>query len=257
MQSAIFYLKAQIIFKLQDLAYQTDELIPFRQRLVDEMLAKVQELDRGNFAVKQHLRYVEKFSDPESYQAVSYEDTLYLRDEVAPLLQPDGDEASAVRFDALMYGIELAYLVGKTYSRARKDLVKKVSGIAGVANIPEIRAQSELIEKILHTDYLDNAGFNKFEHIRECLRNLMKYLPHDGTIYNTNFTDDILSVEWRESELENDDLKNYKFKAEFYVRQHQDKPSHRQTALQCTVDGRRSEGAGEHPLERGGHQTGL
>ena len=147
LQSAIFYLKAQIIFKLQDLAYQTGELIPFRQRLVEEMIAKVQELDRGNFAVKQHLRYVEKFSDPESYQALAYEDTLHLKEEVAPLLQPDGDEASAVRFDALMYGIELAYLVGKTYSRARKDLVKKVSAIAGVANIPEIRAQSELIEK--------------------------------------------------------------------------------------------------------------
>lgn len=41
-------------------------------------------------------------------------------------------------------------------------------------------------------------------------------------IYNTNFTDDILSTEWKESELENDDLKNYKAKAEFYVRQHQD-----------------------------------
>ena len=50
----------------------------------------------------------------------------------------------------------------------------------------------------------------------------MKYLPHDGAIYNTNFTDDILSVEWKESELENDDLKNYKAKAEFYVRQHRD-----------------------------------
>jgi len=48
----------------------------------------------------------------------------------------------------------------------------------------------------------------------------MKYLPHDGAIYNTNFTDDILSVEWKESELENDDLKNYKAKAEFYIRQH-------------------------------------
>ena len=95
----------------------------------------------------------------------------------------------------------------------------------GVANIPEIRAQSELIEKILHTDYLDNAGINEFEHIRECLRNLMKYLPHDDAIYNTNFTDDILSVEWKELELENDDLKNYKAKAEFHVRQHQDKPT--------------------------------
>ena len=29
-------------------------------------------------------------------------------------------------------------------------------------------------------------------------------------------------MDWHESELENDDLKNYKAKAEFYVRQHQD-----------------------------------
>lgn len=225
LQSAVFYLKAQIIYKLQDLDYQTEELIPFREKLVQEMLEKVRWLDRGSFAVKQHLRYVEKFSAAESYQALSYEDTLYLRDEVSPLLLPDEDEASAVRFDALMYGIELAYLVGKTYKKARKDLVKKVGAVASVANIPEIQAQSELIDKILHTDYLENAGINEFEYIRECLRGLMKYLPHGGEIYNTNFTDDILSVEWNESELDNDDLNNYKAKAEFYIRQHQDSPA--------------------------------
>ena len=38
-------------------------------------------------------------------------------------------------------------------------------------------------------------------------------------------TNDILSVEWHESDLENDDLKNYKAKAEFYIRQHQDNPA--------------------------------
>lgn len=222
LQSAVFYLKAQIVYKLQDLAYQTEELIPFRARLVEEMLTKVNELNRENFAVRQHLRYVERFSSSENYTALNYEDTLFLRDEVAPLLQPDGDEASAVRFDALMYGIELAYLVGKTYTRARNELIKKVSSIAGVANVPEIGAQSELIEKILHTGYLDTAGINEFEHIRECLRGLMKYLPRDGRVYTTDFTDDILSVEWKEAELENDDLKNYKAKAEFYIRQHQD-----------------------------------
>lgn len=37
-----------------------------------------------------------------------------------------------------------------------------------------------------------------------------------------NFDDDILSTDWHESELENDDLKNYKAKAEFYIKQHQD-----------------------------------
>ena len=76
-----------------------------------------------------------------------------------------------------MYGIELAYLVGKKYTRARHDLIAKVAGIASVANIPEIMAQSELIDQILHTDYVENAGINEFEHIRANLRDLMKYLP--------------------------------------------------------------------------------
>ena len=115
-----------------------------------------------------------------------------------------------------------SYLAGKTYSRARTDLYKKVSGIAGVANIPEIMAQSELINKILHTDYLDTAGINEFEHIRENLRSLMKYIPHRIVKYITNFDEEILSVEWNESDLDSDDLKNYKAKAEFYIRQHQD-----------------------------------
>ncbi|MCI5891845.1 MAG: DEAD/DEAH box helicase family protein [Clostridiales bacterium] len=225
LQGAIFNLKSQIIFKLQDIAYQTEVLIAFRKRLVEEMIQKVRELNKDNFAVKQHLKYVELYANEENYVSLTYEDTLLIREELAPLIIPDDDESSAVRFDALMYGIELAYLAGKGYARHRSDLFKKVGGIAGVANIPEISAKSELINKILHTDYLDNCGINEFEYIRESLRNLMKYIQQHGAIYNTNFTDDILSTEWNESELENDDLKNYKAKAEFYVRQHQDTPA--------------------------------
>ena len=100
-------------------------------------------------------------------KALTYEDTLLVREEVAPLILPDGDEASAVRFDALMYGIELAYLLGKKYTRARHDLRKKVEGVASVANIPEIQAQSDFIYELLHTDYVERAGVNEFEEIRE------------------------------------------------------------------------------------------
>ena len=121
-------------------------------------------------------------------------------------------------------GLIGAYLVGKKYKRARTDLLKKVSAIAFVANIPDILVQKPLLERILTTDYLDNAGINEFEHIRENLRDLMKYIPRTGVKYITNFDDEILSIEWNESELENDDLKNYKAKAEFYVRQHQENP---------------------------------
>lgn len=222
LQGAIFHLKAQLAFKLQDLNYQTKELQTFRESLVDDMVRKTSELNRENFAVRQHLRYVEKFSAKENYAALTYEDTLNIRDELAPLITPDDDDAKAVRFDALMYGIELCYLAGKGYGKRRRDFFDKVNGIAGVANIPEIMAQSELINKILHTDYFDNAGVNDFEFIRERLRNLMKYLPHDGQIYNTNFDDEILAVEWNDADLENDDLQNYHEKVAYYLHSHLD-----------------------------------
>ncbi|MBR4878069.1 MAG: hypothetical protein IKU14_10225, partial [Rhodocyclaceae bacterium] len=222
LSGTIFLLKAQIAFKLQDIACQTPDLIAFRKCLVEDMLAKVRELSRDNFAVRQHLKYVELYSSPDSYQALTYEDTLRMNEELVPLIEPDQDDARALRFDALMYGIELAYLAGKEYSRARRDLVKKVAAVAGVANIPEIAMRTELIEKILHTDYLDNAGINEFEHVRKNMRDLIKYIPAGKNVYDTDFNDEILSMEWKESELENDDLKNYKDKAEYYVRRHQD-----------------------------------
>ncbi|MDY6063132.1 MAG: type I restriction-modification enzyme R subunit C-terminal domain-containing protein [Erysipelotrichaceae bacterium] len=222
LQGAIFNLQFEITYKLQDLEYQVDRLIAYRNALIEMMTGKVQELPRENFAVRQHLKYVDLYSNESNYQTLTYEDTLIVREELAPLVLPNDDEASAVRFDALMYGIELAYLVGKKYGKARSDLFKRVRGIASVANIPEIKVQAELIDKILHTDYIDNCGINEFEEIREKLRNLMKYIPHAKLRYDTNFEDDILDVSWNEPELENDDLKNYKAKAEYYIREHQD-----------------------------------
>lgn len=222
LQGAIFNLEFQITYKLQDMQYQTKRLIAYRKALVEHLSEKVKELNRDNFAVRQHLKYVDLYSDTANYQALTYEDTLLVREELAPLILPDEDEASAVRFDALLYGLELAYLDGKKYGKARSDLLKKVAAISNVANIPEIMVQAELVNKILHTDYLDNAGIDEFEDIRKNLRDLMKYIKKIVYHYDTNFEDDILSIDWRESELDNDDLKNYKAKAEYYVRQHQD-----------------------------------
>ena len=225
LQGALFRLKGEIVYKLQDMAYQTEELIPFRQALVKELLGKVQELNRDNFAVKQHLRAVERFSKEETYQGLVYGDIREMEEELCPLILPDADDPKALRFDALLYGIELAYMVGKTSTKARRDLVRQAEAVASVGNIPEIQEQKELLDRILHTDYLERAGLNEFEHIRKSLRDLMKYVLPSGHSYSTNFDDQILETEWHESQLETDDLKNYRAKAEFYVREHQDSPA--------------------------------
>ena len=221
LQGAIFNLQFEISYKLQDIQYQAERLIAYRNALVKHMSEKVQELPRNNFAVRQHLKYIDHYSDEVNYQTITYEDTLKVKEEVAPLILPENDDVSALRFDALMYAIELAYLAGKKYSRARSDLHKKIEGIAGVANIPEIQMQTEFINILQNTEYIDNAGIDEFEEIRQKLRDLVKYIPKGGQKYITNFTDELLSTEWRESEPEHDELKNYKAKAEFYIKQHQ------------------------------------
>ncbi len=222
LQGAVFNLEFQIAYKLQDLNCQVERLIDYRKHLVEVMVRKVRELNRENFAVRQHVKYVDLYSAEDNYQSISFEDTLQVRDELAPLILPDSDEATAVRFDALIYGMELAQLAGKRYGRLKADLFDKVSGIASVANIPQIQAQKELISKILQTDYVERAGIDDFEHIRANLRDLMKYLPKRRCRYDTDFTDDILDTQWNDAELDNDELNNYKAKAEYYIRQHQD-----------------------------------
>lgn len=221
LQGALFSLKAQMAFKLQDAVYKTDELSAFRQTLVDDMVRKVSELNQDNFAVKQHLKFVELYTSPNRYQSLSYEDTLMMQQELAPLLLPEPDDPKALRFDALLYGMELAHLAGLPYNRAHHDLLKKAEALSKIANVPEIAAQSALLEKILHTDYVENTGVDELEKIRKALRDLMKYITNEQSAYETGFGDEILSIEWKQSELENGDLQNYKMRAEFYVRQHQ------------------------------------
>lgn len=221
LQGALFSLKAQMAFKLQDAVYKTDELSAFRQTLVDDMVRKVSELNQDNFAVKQHLKFVELYTKPNRYQSLSYEDTLMMQQELAPLLLPEPDDPKALRFDALLYGMELAHLAGLPYNRAHHDLLQKADALSKIANVPEIAAQSALLEKILHTNYVENTGVDELEKIRKALRDLMKYITNEQSAYETGFGDEILSIEWKQSELENDDLQNYKMRAEFYVRQHQ------------------------------------
>ncbi len=220
-QSAIFNLKFQIVYKLQDLAYQTDELKQWRNDLVDEMVAKVKELDRDKFDVHQHIKYVDLYSNSDNYNSLTYADCLEIKEELAPLIYPDKDEINAVRFDALMYGIELAYVAQKKYIRGINDLLKKAKSVASVANIPEIQVQSELLNKIINTDYLNKCDIPDFEFIRKNLRDLIKYIPKKSIKYDTDFEDEILNVKWNDSNLNADELQNYKEKVEYYIKQHE------------------------------------
>ena len=154
LQSAVFHLQFEICYQLQKVEYQTERLITYRNALVRHMCEKIKELPKDNFRVRQHLKYVELYSSEENYRALTFEDTKIVREEVTPLILPEKDEVNAVRFDALIYGIEVALLAGEKYSRGYKDLKNRVTAVSSVANIPEIQDQREFIRKILVPIYI-------------------------------------------------------------------------------------------------------
>lgn len=225
-QDRIFNLKTQIVYKLQDLAYQTEELKTFRNKQIEDITFKIKQLNRDNFAVKQHLKFIDLYSDAKNFQVLTPVDLQQLAEEIAPMILPYEDEIGAVRFDALMYAIELGHIAGNTYTRGIKDLMGKVRAVSYVGTIPAVQAQKDFINQILNTDYVERATVSDFETIREKIRDLIKYIPRTEFIpYDTDFDDDILSVDWKPSELENDDLQSYKMKVNYYIRNHMDMPA--------------------------------
>ncbi|MEL1134731.1 DEAD/DEAH box helicase family protein [Desulfitobacterium sp. THU1] len=225
LQERVYNTKVEMVYKLQELSFQSDALKNYRKELVQDLVAQVKALPRDNFAVKQHLRIIDKYQTEEDLAFLTYENTLQIAEHIAPLVLPTGDDISAARFDMLIYQIELAMLTEKSSKRAKNDVVHKASELTKYGTIPAIAQQQELIEQIVYNDYLERAGIADYEDIRIKLRDLIKYIPENDRVrYDTNFTDDVLSMEWKESQLDNDDLANYKKKVNYYILQHQDIP---------------------------------
>lgn len=226
LQERTFNTKVELVYALQELSLQTDELQTYRKELVQELVAQIKALLRKNFAVKQHLRIIDRYQSEADFAALTYENTLQIAEHIAPLILPSGDEVAAARFDQLIYQIKLAMLTEKSYKRAQNDVINKANELAKYGTIPAITAEKDLLEQILHSGFLERAGIADYEDVRIRLRDLIKFIPEkDRVRYDTDFMDELLSIEVRESQLDNDDLANYKKKVNYYILQHQHLPA--------------------------------
>ena len=226
LQEQLFRLKVELIYKLQELPFQEEFFINLRKQLVKNLHHSVTRLNRENFSVRQHLRIVDKFFNMDAFTQLDYEDVFNLTGELAPLVLPEEGDADALRFDALCYGIELAKLREHSCKRALKDLKKRVEGLISCGTILAVAAKKDLVESILHTDDLDRMPVPDIEEIRLKLRDLMKFVEVSSkTRYETNFADCVTGYEENNADLKTGELENYRKKAEFFLRQHQDIPA--------------------------------
>ena len=169
-EAELFILRAKLVQLLQEPAHHTPELQALRNSLIRELSSETDALDRGSFAVRQHLRYVEFFSEGEHYSPLTDEDIALISEHIAPLMHSDENE-ECLLVHRLIYRRQLTLLSGgtddETYALLSRLIPAAVS--AAPAQLPEL------------------------------LRSVKLQLPSSPII--TDFDDELLSLDWLDSGL--------------------------------------------------------
>ncbi len=226
-QTLLFMTKAKLAMELQKGEYQAEKYQNQRKELVEYLKTEVKKLERDNFAVRLHLRYVDLFLEEDAFDVLDNTKLKILKDEIAPLMLPLEGHINTCRFDYLMYMLELAHSRGSgksanTISRIRS----KAKILTKMSTIPDVASKMDILIQIRdNSTYLKEADIPFLEHIRQELRDLMVYLKGMGEIIISDFDDEIQDVKIDDSTIiEDPGMQNYRERAEYYIRKHSDNP---------------------------------
>ncbi len=218
----IYNTKAQICRELQEPIYATDEKYSsYRADLVAGMNQDVIELNDDSFRVKRHMRYVEMYRQRMQWNRLETLQISEIKEHISPLILPKKENELSRRFDYLMYSIDLGILQSKNVNKPMQIVINTAEELSKKYSIPQVQEHRPLIEKVLTQEFWETSTILELETVRRAFRELVQYLePHIRPIYYKNYTDMISDPVEGEAIYAANDLKNYKKKVEFYLKEH-------------------------------------
>jgi len=224
-----FATRVQLLRTTADLTWDADA--PFVMDLRKSLQHTVDRLPRENFLVKPARKWVDRFSEPDTWDDLDIEDFEALETRVARLASigalPDTEEAK--RFDFLMLQTELASLQGKSLGPLRTKVQAVAAALQDQPNVPAIAAQLQLLEAILNDEEWESVSVEWLEEIRLKLRELVHLIEkRRRNVVYTNFQDELAEIEEIELTSASNghvDLARYRDKIRQYLDQYQEHAS--------------------------------
>lgn len=216
----LFEIRLRLSFVLQNSDQQ--ELKNYGQEILHSLVSQTQNLNTDSFIVRQHWREVEKYRDPNVWNALTDLDIKELFDHIAPLMVETNQDEMAKRFDSLMLDIQFSILNGE---KKQALLIQKIILTAGKlskkASIPSVAKKMDFIKDAQDKTFWQAGDVLGIERIRIELRDLMKFLDFEEKAnYYTSFTDEIEpNISEHLLVYGINDLKAYRRKVEQYLKQ--------------------------------------
>ena len=152
---------------------------------------------------------------------LDFDDLRIIEKKILQLIPPYDSDIDAVQLDALTYVTEKKILFGENSFHEIRSIKNRVGALMNIMNIPDVAAKRDLIYYVVSDRFDSNAGISMIEKIRIELRDLMKYIDRQTKVkLNTNFTDEILSVDIHDSDLKKGKFVDYPEKFRKYVEEH-------------------------------------
>ena len=219
----IYNTKAMICRELQSPAFANEEAyVAYREQLVDDLHAAVVELNNNSFMVKRHLRYVEMFRCLSNWNRLETVEITDIKEHISPLIKPKKENELARRFDYLIYSIDLGILQSKNVQKPI-GIVKQTAEILleTKSKVPQVAAQKKVLERVVTPDFWQKTNVLELDTVRVAMRELLQYIDREMTkTYYVNFEDEISEGTEGAPIYDSQDLKEYRKKVEFYLKEH-------------------------------------
>ena len=220
----LFDIRLRLAFALVN--EEDSDLNQFGQELIIYLQKQTFALEENNFIVRQHLRDVVKYKDPNNWTSLT---DVHLSElmHIAPLVSEQDQDEDAKNFDLLMYNLGHYMLVldkrqafiSEKVRETAKELLKK-------SNIPMVSAKKETLQWAADKSTWEAMTVLGAEKIRTELRDLLKFIEKvKRPVVYTDFEDELDAATVQEVEIVYgfNDLSAYKRQVEQYLK---DKATH-------------------------------
>lgn len=219
----IFNIKIDIIKALEHLDYQIDSHIEYRNKLIEETLKDISNINRERFNASMRLHLIDKYTQKKSFETLNEKDINELKEEISPLIIPSDDDELAKRFDYLIYTIQFAYLEKRPMNRPKRRVVSTAEKLETKGSIVQVRENKDLIDKLQTQEFWDHADIFEYEKVRLALRDLIKLIDREQRgIYYTDFKDEVVGTRESNPIYNVNELGNYKKQVEHYLKEYKD-----------------------------------
>lgn len=220
----IYESKLDVAGTLEGITLQEESIgyVSYRDKLIDELHQKINELDGDSFLVRQKLKQYEIYKIKEKWAPLTVNKIDEIKRHLSPLVTDVLSEEYSKRYDLLLYNLQLSKLQNSKKLQLYIEKAVRISeGLSRKDTIPEVFKILPLIKRSTDFEFWNAANIIDINEIRIELRDLMYCLDREEQqIFYTNYTD-IIDGEMIEYDIVNTSthMEGYQRRVEKFIRE--------------------------------------